>query len=236
MKAKWWRKLLPRGGPKKRKAGDRPSARKTRSSPLQKMMGFAFGGVARVIGVIFIIGGLLYGLVPGIREGVNSEITKGKNKINSWFHPTRTEVQPTDVFVSASKKRHGSPALKDTATNTYWAADVPRQGSNVHLTITYQFGEKFTLKNISVWNGIGDSDARDYNSTQRPRAVFFTFPGSTVPGCSLVFGDIPAEANKLDVSKCHADGVSEIQIRIDDYYPSSGAKIVALAKIQFYKS
>lgn len=236
VKAKWWRKLLPRRGPKKRTAGDRPSARKTRTTLSGKVFGAMFGSVVRIVGIILIIGGVLYGLVPGVRDAVNTQIGNVKDKINSWIHPTRTEVQPTDVFVSASRKGHGSPALKDTATNTFWAATVPRPGSNVHLTITYQFGEKFDLKNIAVWNGIGDSKARDYNSTQRARNVFFTFPGTQVPGCSIRFGDEAATANTKDVSRCGATGISEVQIRIDDYYPSAGRKMVALAKIQFYRN
>ena len=235
VKKKWWQRFVPGRGPKKRKAGDRPSARKTRKSFPMKMMGFAFGGVARVIGVLFIVGGLLYGLVPGIRNGVNDKITSLKNTVNGWFHPTRTEVLPTDVFVSASIKGHGANLLKDTATNTYWAAHVPKPGSNVHLTVTYSFSSKFNLKNLAVWNGIGDSKARDYNSTERPQHVFLSFPGSTVAGCPETFKDSPGAASTLDVSDCGANGIDEVQIRIDDYYPSSGAKIVALAKVQFYK-
>jgi hypothetical protein len=235
VKKKWWQRFVPGRGPKKRKAGDRPSARKTRKSFGMKMMGFAFGGVARVIGVIFIIGGLLYGLVPGIRSGVNDKISSLKNTVNGWFHPTRTEVLPTDVFVSASTRGHGSPALKDTATNTYWAAHVPKAGSNVHLTITYSFSSKFDLKNMAIWNGIGDAKNRDYNSTERVRSVFLTFPGTSVPGCPIAFKDLPAKADTEDVSGCGANGIAEVQVRIDDFYPSSGAKVIALAKLQFYK-
>lgn len=200
-----------------------------------KLVGIFFGGVSRVIGVILLIFGLLYGLVPGIRDGVNEKVTGFKDWVNGWFHPTRTEVLPTDVFVSASTRRHGATQLKDTATNTYWAAHVPKPRSNVHLTITYSFSSKFDLKNIAVWNGIGDAKNRDYNSTERPHSVFLSFPGAGITGCPVSFGDVAAAADKIDVSKCGAKGIDEVQIRIDDFYPSSGAKIVALAKVQFYK-
>jgi hypothetical protein len=235
VKKKWWQRFIPGRGPKKRKAGDRPSARKTRKSFPMKVLGIFFGGVSRVIGVICLIFGLLYGLVPGIRDGVNEKVTSLKDTVNGWFHPTRTEVLPTDVFVSASSKGHGANLLKDTATNTFWAAHVPKAGSNVHLTITYSFSTKFNLKNLAIWNGIGDADTRDYNSTERVHNVFLSFPGSTVPGCPESFGDKQGEADKIDVSDCGANGIDEVQIRIDDFYPSSGAKIVALAKVQFYK-
>jgi hypothetical protein len=235
VKRKWWQKLLPRRGPKKRKAGDRPSARKTRKSFPMKIVGVLFGGVSRVIGVIFLIFGLLYGLVPGIRDGVNEKVVSVKNWVNGWFNPERTEVQPDSVFVSASRKGHGVPELKDTATNTYWMATVPSEASNIHLTITYSFSEKFNLTDLAVWNGIGTGDSRDYNTTRRANHVFLTFPGTTVPGCSKQFGDVPGEANKLDVEDCDANGIDEIQIRIDDYNGPPNAKVLALAKIQFYK-
>ncbi len=187
-----------------------------------------------MIGVILIVGGLVYGLVPGVRNAVNDEVGSVKNKINSWIHPTRTEVLPNAVLVSGTPLRgHGPPALKDTATNTYWAEKPPH--GNVHITLSYGFADKFDLKNIAVWNGIGDSKDRDYNSTLRPEHVFFSFPGSSVSGCQIKFADTPNEPSKQDVSHCHANGIDEILIRIDDYYPSEGAKIVALAKVQFYK-
>jgi hypothetical protein len=210
VKKKWWQKLLPGRGPKKRKAGDRPSARKTRKSFPMKILGVFFGGVSRVIGVIFLIFGLLYGLVPGIRDGVNGKVTDFKDWVNGWFHPTRTEVLPTDVFVSQSTKGHGANLLKDTATNTYWAAHVPKPGSNVHLTITYSFSSKFDLKNMAIWNGIGDAKNRDYNSTERVHNVFLSFPGTSVPGCAIAFKDTPAAADKEDVSKCGANGIDEV--------------------------
>jgi hypothetical protein len=235
VKKKWWQRLIPRRGPKKRKAGDRPSARKTRQPLPMKLLGVFFGGASRIIGVIVIIAGLLYTLVPGIRSGVNDKVTSLKNTVNGWFHPTRTEVLPTDVFVSQAIKGHGANFLKDTATNTYWAAHIPKSGTNVHLTITFSFSSKFDLKNLAVWNGIGDAKGRDYNSTARPQHVFLSFPDTSVAGCPVVFKDTPAAASTIDVSKCGANGIDEVQIRIDDVYPSSGAKIVALAKVQFYK-
>jgi hypothetical protein len=234
VKAKWWQKFKPRRGPKKRKAGDRPSARKTRTSIPSKLLGMAFGGVGRIVGVILIVGGIVYGMVPGFRSTLNDEFSTVKNKFNSWIHPHRTEVLPDAVFASSALRRHGAQLLKDTATNTYWAARPPK--GNVHITLRYGFAEKFDLKNIAVWNGIGDSKDRDYNSTLRPHHVFFSFPGSGVTGCPIEFKDLPGEAAKQDVSSCNAKAVQEIKIRIDDYYPSQGANVVALAKVQFYRS
>jgi hypothetical protein len=232
VKAKWWQRLMPGRGPKKRKAGDRPSARKTRKSMPSKILGVMFGGASRVVGVILLVGGLVYGLVPNVRGAVNDEFSTVKNKINSWIHPSRTQILPTDTLVSSFLARHGAQNLTDTKTNTYWEARRP--GGSTRLVLTYQFADKFNLKNIAVWNGVGDSQSPDYNSTLRPQHVFFSFPGTTVPGCQVTFGDVPNKASKTDVAGCNANGVSEIIITINDYYPST-SKNVALSSIEFFK-
>jgi zinc-ribbon domain len=232
VKKKWWQYLIPRRGPKKRTAGDRPSARRTRKSFPSKVLGVLFGGVSRVIGVILIIGGVLYGLVPGIRNTANDDLASVKNKVNSWIHPTRTEVQPTDVFVNRSLPNHGDRQLGDTKTNTYWAAKKPP--ASFKIVMRYNFSSKFDLKNIAVWNGVGDSKDPDYNSVGRPRNVFLTFPGTTAT-CSVTLGDVPAAAWKKDVSSCHANGVTEVDVAIDDYYGPLHPPFVAMAKMQFFK-
>jgi hypothetical protein len=236
VKRKWWQRLLPRSGPKKRKAGDRPSARKTRTPLPMKMLGVMAGGTMRIVGIAVLIGGIVYGLFPSVRNTINHDIGSVKNKINSWIHPTRTEVLPNSVLVSSRiGPRHSFPELKDTATNTYWAARIPKSNTE-HITLTFGFSDKFDLKNIVVWNGVGDAKSPDYNSTARPDHVFLTFPDSSVPGCAIEFGDNPAAPSKVDVSKCHANGIEAVQVRIDDYYGQSKAThLVALAKIQFFK-
>ena len=237
VKKKWWQYLIPRRGPKKRKAGDRPSARKTRTSFSSKLLGVMFGGVMRIVGLVVLIGGIVYSLVPSVRNPVNDEIGKAKDKVNSWIHPKRTEVLPNSVTVSSRiGPKHSFHQLADTATNTYWAARIPKSPTQ-HITLTFGFSGKFDLKNIVVWNGVGDSKERDYNSTARPDHVILEFPGTSVPGCQIELGDKPSDASKTDVSKCGANGVDEVSIRIDDYYgQSKGTNLVAVAKVQFFKS
>jgi hypothetical protein len=142
-------------------------------------------------------------------------------------------VAPNAVFVSSSVKGHGTAALADTATNTYWLARVPPADSHAHLTISYTFVSKFDLKSLVVWNGVGDSNSRDYTSTLRPRTVFLTFPDAAIVGCAITLADAPGQGSTLDLRNCNANGIDSVRLRIDDYYSSSGAKFVALADVQF---
>jgi hypothetical protein len=234
VKAKWWQKLLPRRGPKKRKAGDRPSARKTRKSFPSKVIGVLFGGLGRVVAVIFIIGGLIYGIVPGIRNSVNDEIGSIKNKINSWIHPTRTEVIPTGVFASSQLSTHGAQAIIDTGTNTYWESRKPLRTTR-KLNLEFTFQDKFDLRNIAVWNGVGTSKTAEYDSTLRVQTLFLEFPDTAIPGCQIHVKDKPKDVDKIDVSSCNADGVARIRITILNYYGADTLPDVAVAKIQFFK-
>ena len=234
VKAKWWQKLLPRRGPKKRNAGDRPSARKTRRSFPSKVLAVLFGGVSRVVGVIFLIAGLIYGIVPNVRSAVNDEVGGVKNKVNSWIHPTRTEVIPTGVLASSQLPGHAGQLLIDRATNTYWEAKVPDRSTR-KLTLDFSFQNKYDLKNMAFWNGVGSSKDPDYTTTRRMERIFLEFPDTNIPGCSVTVKDLPNQAVKLDVSGCNANGVDRVRITLLDFAGDPKIPIVATSKIQFYK-
>jgi hypothetical protein len=234
VKAKWWQKLRLRRGPKKRTAGDRPSARRTRTSFPSKIMAVLFGGVSRVVGVILLIGGLVYGIVPNVRSSVNDEVGSVKNKINSWIHPTRTEVIPTGVIASSQLPGHAAQFVIDGPTNTYWEARLPVRKTR-KLTLDFTFQNNFDLKNIAVWNGVGSSKTPDYTSTLRLQTIFLTFPDTSIPGCEVKITDLPKEAVKKDVSYCHADGITRLRVTVLDAAGDPKLKDIAVAKLQFYK-
>ncbi len=234
VKAKWWQKLMPRRGPKKRKAGDRPSARKTRKSFPSKVMAVLFGGVSRVVGVILLVGGLVYGIVPNVRSSVNEQFGSIKGTVNGWIHPKRTEVIPTGVIASSQLPGHAGQFITDGPTNTYWEARIPKKGT-VKLTLDFTFQSKFDLKNLAVWNGVGSSKTPDYTSTARLQDIFLDFPGTNIPGCPVKVQDLPNKAVTINVSNCNASGVAEIRVTLLDFAGGPKLTTVAAAKLQFYK-
>jgi hypothetical protein len=234
VKRKWWQKLLPHRGPKRRAAGDRPSARKTRKSFPSKVLGVFFGGASRVVGVILLIGGLVYGIVPNIRSSVNDEFGSAKDKINSWIHPTRTEVIPTGAFASSQLPGHAAQSLIDGPTNTYWESRLPVRTTR-KLTLDFSFQNKFDLKNIAIWNGVGSSKTPDYTTTTRLQTLFLSFPQTAIPGCEVKVQDLPKEAVKVDVSKCNGNGITQVRVTILDQAGDPKLKTIAVAKFQFFK-
>lgn len=229
MKAKWWQKLKPRKGPKRRTAGDRPSARKTRKSFPSKIMGVLFGGVARVIGVILIVGGIVYGMVPTIRNNVNDEVSTVKNKVNSWMHPKRPQVRPSTTFSTTALKGHPASLATDPYSNTYWSAPVKVGGNQVELTVN--FGKKVNLKNIVVYNGTGTSPD-NYDSFARPAEIHLQYDnGST--GNDITLQDIP---DKATYATHNSSGVTEIHIFVVNYSQKKGDTRMALARIDFFTS
>jgi len=235
VKAKWWQKLKPRRGPKKRKAGDRPSARKTRKSFPAKVLAVLFGGVTRVVGVIMLIAGLVYGIVPGIRSSVNEQIGSIKDTVNGWIHPTRTEVIPTGIGPGSELPGHPTSLIIDRATNTYWEAKIPR-GATRKLALDITFQNNFDLKNMVIWNGVGSSKDQDYTSTLRVAKMFLEFPDNPkIPGCTISTKDRPNEADKIDVSDCNADGIDRVRITLLEYDGDPKLREVAVSKLQFYK-
>ena len=196
-----------------------------------------FGGLGRVIGVIFIVGGLLYGLVPGIRNGVNDKIGSLKDEVNSWFHPSRTLVRPSAVSISGgTRPHHGIKELLDDAQNTYWLGPTPPIGSRIHTTVTYVFNQEFDLTNLFVYNGVGDAQDRKYETTNKPQTVILTFPQNPdIKACKVTFID-SSEGRQINLpDDCAANGIQAVKLDFVDYYRVSNVKITALANVEFFK-
>jgi hypothetical protein len=228
VKRKWWQKLLPRKGPKKRKAGDRPSARKTRKSFPSKILGVLFGGVSRVIGVILIVGGIVYGMVPTIRNNLNGEIGTVKNKVNSWIHPQRKPVIPTTTGANYAVAGHRAQFATDSYSNTYWAA--PSSTGRKEPVLTVLFSKKINLKNIVVYNGTGTSQD-NYQSRDRPAELHLVYDNKQADDISLT-----DTADKQTHTIDHGSGITEIQIYVSNYFVTKGDKTMALARIDFFTS
>jgi hypothetical protein len=237
VKKKWWQRFIPRRGPKKRKAGDRPSARKTRKSFPMKMLGVMAGGMMRIIGIVVLVGGLVYGFVPAVRNLVNDDVSSVEGWFKSVIHPNHPQVHQTAVTVSSNVRNHGFEALKDDAPNTYWAARMPPKNSARQLKISFAFGETFDLKNLDIWNGIGTASGNgvpSYDNTARPRQVQLTSNNNET--CTITFQD-SHDKTSLDVPKsCHANGIDELSLTIVNYYGKTGNHKVALANVEFFKS
>jgi hypothetical protein len=193
------------------------------------MLGLAFGGVSRVIGVIFIVGGIVYGMVPTIRNNVNDEVGGVKNKVNSWMHPERPQVRPTTTFSTFALAGHRAGLATDAYSNTYWAAPVKVGSRQNELVVN--FGKKINLKNIVVYNGTGTSQD-NYDSYARPAEVHLQYDNGSA-GENITLLDIP---DKSTYATHSSNGITEIHIFIVNYSQKKGDTKMALARIDFFTS
>jgi len=76
-----------------------------------------------VVGVIILIGGIVYGIVPNIRDSVNEQFSSISHTIKGWISPSYSEVHPAPDGTTASTYVRYQPGTKavDTHKNTFWA-------------------------------------------------------------------------------------------------------------------
>jgi hypothetical protein len=240
VKKKWWQRFIPRKGPKKRKAGDRPSARKTKKPLHLKILGVMFGGVARVVGAIFIIGGILYGMVPNIRSSINEQVSPIKNWVTGLFQQTYGPINITGAnshttIVNAKGEvpgqqpngNHAATMAIDTHPNTWWLSRPIRKGRDVVLHIT--FGGTFNVKKIRVYNG----DQVNFDDYDRPQSVVLVWSNGKSSDVTLV-----NDAKETDYDVSNGDGVKSVDVHIKTVYRSTakaklGGRDIALAEIFF---
>ncbi len=223
VKAKWWRKFIPGKGPKKRKAGDRPSARKTRKSLPGKLIGIFFGGASRVIGVILLVGGIIYGIVPNIRSSVNGFVSSTTHTVKNWVSPDLKQISADKTVANSAIKGHPGPLATDRIKNDYWLVKPTPQPE---LTVT--FDSKINLKKIIVHNG--PPETVKYTDVARPKKLHLVFNNGKTADVNL--DDVP-DPQTQDIDK--GDGITSVQIFITDYYRSTVSNDIALTEIEFYK-
>lgn len=239
VKATWWQKLKRRKGPKKHQAGARPSARKTRKSFGSKIMGALFGGLGRVVGVIMLVGGLVYGILPNIRSTVNEQFSSAYSTVKGWISPDYVQVRPETDGVRANSQIKGQPGklAADGFKNTVWLAP---QGKEPVLVVT--FPAKVDLAQLIITNGIGQ-DVKKLSNGKPSTYLSFARAGTL----HLVFDNgKDATVNiKQDVPKPqtiefdNGEGVKRVEIHIPlkDVVQSSSKldRPIALTEIEFFK-
>lgn len=239
VKKKWWQRFIPRKGPKQRKAGDRPSARKTKKPLHLKILGVMFGGVARIVGVIFIVGGILYGMVPNIRTSINEQVSPIKNWVKGLFEQTYGPVDVTGaksgstILVAPGEVRgeqpngnHAATMAIDTHPNTFWLSKPIRHGRDVVLHVT--FGGTFDVKKIRVYNG----DQASFDDYARPQSIVLVWSNGKSSDVTLI-----NDAKETDYDVDNGDGVKSVDVHIKTVYSTAqakkGSKDIALAEIFF---
>jgi hypothetical protein len=236
VKESWWRrllrKLMPRRGPKVIKIGSRKygrddatpgaAARLAKPVDVKGAVRRILRIVRNVLAVMILLGGLLYGVFPPLRNGVNSRFESIKTSITNAIGDNLSPIHA--VSVTANSTAQGSSPLyaADENLDTYWLA--PWSDSN-HPVLTFKFSRHVTLRKMILHSGA------DNNFVQigRPGGLLLSFSnGETL---TLIPQDT-SQSQTFTIS--HANLITSVQMQITGINPGSSGSDVAITEIEWF--
>lgn len=229
VKIHWWKRIFRRR-PKSAMAGERPWTAKEggKKKPKRRGLGKILAPLRRIVPIVLVVLGLVYGVYSPFRNWVNDRYNGAKDKVMSVVHPefelvsagpgtTSNEVTPLDPA-------HPPLNIVDGATNTYWLTQPPSDAFKPELDITLT--EKVDLAKINVWNGASEN----FQAHHRPKTLLFIFDNGSQYEVTLK--DKP---EKQTVSIKNGKGVQRFKIRVTSIYNSIDGTDVGFTEIEFLK-
>jgi hypothetical protein len=228
VKTPWWRKLLPKRKAKVLDAGARPGrggvrARSRRAAALAKVL----PTIRKVIAVVVLLSGLVYGAYAPFRGWTNDKVVAGKNKITRLINPKYDPVHPTKVGATTTQiKTHESSRAIDGFGNTYWLSQTPLAGGkNVQAALILWFPTKVDLDRALFTIGVRDK----FTSTNRPQKVHIVYDtGATF---DLTLTDTP-KPQEVKLGKGH--GITSMRIFITSYFRAESSTEVAITELELF--
>lgn len=217
----WWRRLFRRRGPKVVAAAKH--GKRKRST-------FGFGDAARrvyrvarvVIGIVVILGGVLYAAYPPFRTTINSEVTGVKQDVTKNVDKVFVPAHAAKVVASASAKGHPASLAVDEVLNTYWQAPAS-QGQFPSLTLTFQ--HPVTLERMIIHSGVPAA----YTAHGRPSQLVLIYSNQESESLDLKDTSKP---QTLNIN--HALRVSSVRLEVASTYSGGKPPDVAISEIELF--
>jgi hypothetical protein len=226
VKTPWWRRLIPkRRGAKVRKSGERPTRRgRGGKSKVGLAVAATFRTVRRVVSVVLVLAGVLYGVYAPFRGWVNDKAVAAKTTVEGMFFPTYEPVRAAEAPVSPVQlpRFPGAMAL-DGLTNTFWAAPV---GGPREPVLEVRFGRTVNLARLIVHNG-QQENFKDRHRAQKLHLVFST--GKTT---DVVLQDRP-DPQTLEVE--NGEGATSVEIHVMSTFKAVAGKEVSITEIELFE-
>jgi type II secretory pathway pseudopilin PulG len=222
VKTPWWRKILPKRKPKVLDAGARPGKGGVRTrSRKATALAQVFPTIRKVIAVALLLGGILYGAVPGVRGSVNKRVLSAKTRVTRLINPQFDPVHATGSGATAHVTGHDAGKAVDTFTNTYWAAP-----SGKEVVLVLDFDHKVDVDKALVHSGVG----ANFTGTNRPERVHIVY--DTGETYDLTLKDT---GDKQEVSLGKGHGITRMEIHIISLYKATKASsVVAISEIELF--
>lgn len=213
----WYRRIIPRRKPKVLAAGERPRGRGG--------AGVDFGAVLRIVRnvvlVLILVGGIVYGAVPPVRDAVNSQVNTVVQSFNGTTG-TPVPLQASSVQASSAAPGHNGDRATDAYINTYWAAPLAQ---DPHPKLSVGFPQAANVTAILFISG----DADNYRAEPRPKLVHIVFSNGGSQDVTL------ADTNKQQTfTLSGANGITGVTIQIMSVYTSTSGNAVSITDIEFF--
>lgn len=211
-------------------AGERPWTAKEggKKKPKRRGLGKILAPLRRIVPIVLVVLGLVYGVYSPFRNWVNDRYTSAKDKVLSVVHPQFELVSPgpgtTSNEATPLDPTHPASNATDGFKNTYWLTSPPSDAFRPELDINLT--EKADIEKINVWNGASDN----FQAHHRPKTLLFIFDNGNQYEATL-----KNTPDKQTVSIHNGKGVQRFKIAITSVYESINGTDVGFTEIEFLK-
>jgi hypothetical protein len=224
VKSPWWRKILPKRKPKVLDAGARPGrggvrTKSRRAAALAKV----FPTIRKVVAVVLLLGGIVYGAVPGVRGWVNTRVLSAKAKVVRLVNPQFDPVHVNGFGATAQLAGHDAQKAVDNFSNTYWAAP---SGGPKEVVLVLRFDNKVDVDKAIIRSGVA-ANFQGTNRAQNLHVVYDT--GATY---DVTLKDTP---DPQEVSIGNGHGITSMEIHITSLYKAVKGTNVAISEIELFR-
>lgn len=217
-KQPWWKRWLPKKGPKVREHGSRPR-RVSRAAKVRQGIGVALRWTLAAALLLF---GCLYGFSQPFRSTVNTQVVKGKDAVAGIFSQKVVPVRQSSISATQERPEHPAKFAMDSNTATFWAA----QTNPTTAALTIQFDHVTDLRRMIIHIG----DPKKYLDSQRPQRLTLVFDTGKTDDITLT--DV---ADSQEHAIENGAGIRQVQVLIAGVYPSTESTDTVISEIELFE-
>ncbi|MFI6099621.1 NADase-type glycan-binding domain-containing protein [Lentzea sp. NPDC051213] len=217
-KQPWWKRWLPRKGPKVRERGSRPR-RVSRFAKVRHVVGRAFRWVLALAVLLF---GLLYGFSQPFRTNVNTRVIDAKDTVAGKLFEDWVPIRQSSISASQEQPEHPAGFAMDLDTGSFWAAKTDPKTA----ALTIQFDRTTDLRRLIIHSG----DPKKFLGSARPQRLTLVFDTGETDDITLT-----DTREKQEHGIKNGNGVKQVQILVAGVYPSTESTDTVISEIELFE-
>jgi hypothetical protein len=219
VKAKWWRRILPKRKPRVARAAE-PESEVAKTGARRQHKKSILPALRRTAAILLVLGGAVYAAVPGIRGVINTQAGSARQRVEKLIVGEYVPVRAVTATSTPVTKGHRADAAVDEHTNTYWS--TPVAGAR-RLTLVFQ--QPVELRKAMIRGGI----VGNLRGSQRPHTLHLVYPSGK--GQDVVLKDI-TDPQEFDLDS-HGK-ISSVEIYVQDTYANAESKQVTITEVELF--